>query len=124
MAWISWSKLYERDTKRWYCISCDKRTRIEVNAAWDNDGRPRSWDEPDKYEWITRCTDCKYEHFIGGYNCPCCGCGIGEQKPLEYGERRYNSYYSYEFGVTGYDWEELHQCRKCRTKFWISNSTC
>lgn len=123
MAWIAWAKVYEPNTKRWYCLSCGKRTKIECNPLWLADGRPRTWDDANRYDYITRCDCCKYQHSIGGYNCPNCGCH-SEEEPLKIENHRYNSYYSYEFGVTGYDWEEQHQCPKCRSKYWISNSSC
>lgn len=123
MAWLNRAKLYNPETKRWYCLSCDKRTKIERNPEWVADGSPMSWDGKD-YEYITRCADCKHEHYVSSYACPNCGCSVGEQEPIVITKAVYNSYYSYEFGVTGYDWEEQHQCRKCRTKHWISNSSC
>jgi hypothetical protein len=122
--WIKNSKLYVATTKRWYCPMCDRRTRIEVNLQWLEDGKPLKWNGDKDYGWFTCCADCKHKHYIGSYNCPNCGCPIDDQDPIETTEPVYNSYYSYEFGVTGYDWEERHQCCKCRTRFWVSNSSC
>lgn len=43
---------------------------------------------------------------------------------LEMTKPEHNPTYSFNYGVTGYDWHERHQCPKCRHRFWISNSSC
>ena len=122
--WILDGKRFHETTKRWYCHWCDKRTQIELNAQWVADGKPLRWEHPVDYQWFSRCACCQHETHSASYGCPNCGCTTDDDEPLKIENHRLNSYYSYEFGVTGYDWEELHQCRKCRTKYWISNSSC
>ncbi len=124
MGWIYDHKMYTGEVKRWYCLCCDKRTPIELNPQWVADGKPLKWEAPTDYEWFARCRYCKNKFYPDSYGCDNCGYSNSEQEPLKIENHRYNSYYSYEFGVTGYDWDELHQCAKCRTKYWISNSSC
>ncbi len=118
-------ELYAVGKKRWYCRDCGKRTAIEINPEWITDGRPHVWDHRVKdYEWVARCSCCQSGFSDSGYDCPNCGFdNIVEQEPLKIENYHENSYYSYEFGSVGYDWEEQHQCPVCRSKFWFSNST-
>lgn len=119
-----YGKLFEVGTKRWYCRWCDKRTAIEINPEWIADGRPHVWDHRVKdYEWVARCGCCEKVQRANSYACPNCGYDCCEQEPLKIENYTMNPYYAYEFGSTGYDWDEQHQCPKCRYKFWYSNST-
>ncbi len=124
MSWIHMSNLLDGTKKRWYCPCCDKRCKIEYNPEWVADGKPTQWEKPKDYKWFAGCAECGYELHTDQYGCPNCGCDYGEEEPLEIADYHSNAYYSYEFGVNGHDWEELHQCRKCRTKYWFSNSDC
>lgn len=124
MGWIHMTPLLDGTRKRWYCPCCDMRKPIEYNPQWVADGKPTKWEKPTHYEWFARCRECQYTLYTDSYGCPNCGCDCAGEEPIEITKPQYNSYYSYEFGVTGYDWEELHQCRKCKTKYWLSNSSC
>lgn len=143
MGWTSDQKRYH--TNKWYCSSCDKRTAIDLNPDWVKAGKPLKWEGKCEWEWFSRCAMCHKKHWDKSeYDCPNCGYSSiapefnGEKPPDWEGEweevmkgtlvqmtkHKYNSYYSYQFGGAGYDWEEQHQCPKCKTKWWFTNSTC
>lgn len=123
MSWISQHKLYE-GYGLWYCNLCQRRTETELNPEWIADGSPHNW-QGKRYPWIARCARCQYEKFVSSYACPHCGKPVNEgQEPLNKIEPVLNPYYSYEFGVTGYDWVENHRCTTCGRRYWFSNGTC
>jgi hypothetical protein len=121
----AYGELFEEGKKRWYCECCDKRTPIEINPEWVADGRPVVWDSRVKdYAWLARCSCCECDYKYNRYDCPNCGYPHNvEKQPLKIENHHMNPYYAYEFGSTGYDWDEQHQCGRCRYKFWYSNST-
>lgn len=138
MGWTANSKRYKEGLRHWYCCACDKRTVIELNPLWIAQGKPLKWEgDIFKWEWFTRCAECKLKQWDeGSFDCPNCGCSSEHEPGDNYRDEEYggtliqitkgvlNSRYSYDYGVTGYDWDERHQCRKCRTRWWFTNSSC
>lgn len=131
MGWTSNSGRYA--AKRWWCGVCQQRTLIELNPDWVAVGKPLQWEGgPSPWSWFTRCSYCQTrQHDEGEGSCPRCGTpsepSEGPEWPgtmLEATKPKYNITYSLNYGVTGYDWEERHRCRKCGHKYWFTNSSC
>jgi len=128
MGWTATSPRYQKT--RWYCGPCRKRTTIELNSEWVAAGKPLKWEGRFPWEWFTRCSVCKTEHWSESYCCPNCGCPSEPWESPDYQgtcvemtKPVVNPRYSYEYGSTGYDWSERHRCPKCGTKYWFTNST-
>lgn len=135
MGWTANSGRYS--ATKWYCSFCEKRTKIEFNPEWVALGMPLKWEGERTWTWHSRCSVCWREQWDeGSYDCPRCGCpsdppewceedGHFESSTfIEQTKVTHNPRYSFDYGVSGYDWEEKHKCRKCRKVWWFTNSSC
>lgn len=133
-----WHEIGGDDLGLLKCDKCGRVQDIDIEGIGDLT-KDQLGDEVGKYSYCSgcgeltlniagqgknelACKECGNKKRIGGYACP--ACNYDSHAIIEMTPSRCNPYYSYEFGVTGYDWEELWKCLLCGEEYWIGNSTC
>ena len=61
---------------------------------------------------------------IGPFQCPSCGKWSDDQSLIHKTPPEYDYSKSMEFGVTAYNWIEIHRCITCNKRWEFENSNC